>query len=240
MYIRAVACALPNPAYCLVFHSHIDEERARWNDQDLTRYLELQSSVEAIYRARGVVPGLKNKALEALYHPEIDLDEALQRLVPYVVEARRRHKSEIYLHQTLDQVQRLRMAGVGEPPPAGLRQVVLMKGTKGVRFRPSVALLANYQRLSRKTLQVQDGESLLPLSEYRPGSQVSADGQPLDMDSLSFRSQPALAAAVRNLGGQAAAYKGRCKLVTLPAQVDAYLSSDRSGEVVKEVARRWG
>lgn len=239
MHIRAIACSLPNRSYYLVFHSHVEEDKAVWTEKDLQRFLELQQSIKDLYRTKGAGWGLRPRAMTALYDPEVDADEALQRVVPYLIEANRHNKSEIYLHHRQDSVQVRRMAGIHESLPHALRQVVIMKGTKGVMLRPSVDLLSTYQRLARCKLEAKVDGELVPIADYKPGSPLYQDGELLDINSLEFRSSPALTSAARMLRNDNATYKGRIKVVTLPRSVEVYLTANKGGELLKEVARVW-
>lgn len=238
MHIRAIACQLPHPDYVLVFHAHVAERRARWLPEDLQRYEQLHSLIERLHRQRGLKDELTLLQQEALLPADVDLDTALQRLVPYDIEARRRSRGARYLHRQRDAVIALSPAGVGTDVPCGLTFSVIVKGRS--RLVPTPRLLAGC-RPPRYALKVLDRDGTpQPLEAYRPGLRVvEADGTEVDLDSLAFRSDPRLVALVRQPPDEPLVSDGTLKVVAYPASATVRLTGDRGGELIEEIPRQW-
>lgn len=236
MQILAIACQLPNPDYFLLFHAHLDERKVAWTPEDTQRYEELCQLVERLYARRTLPSELKPLQREALTPPGVSRDTALQRLVPYRIEANRRSRGARYLQVHRDSV--VTLATAGTDVAHGLAFTVIVKGRS--RLVPTPRLLAGCRPASR-ALQVRhkDG-SLQPLETYRPGlGVVEADGTEVDLDSLAFRSDPRLVAMVRQPPAEPLVSDGTLKVVAYPRSLTVRLTGDRSGELIEQEPRRW-
>ena len=81
---------------------------------------------------------------------------------------------------------------------------------------------------------------ITPLLSFQPGMGVVQGQTILDLNSLEFRSRIEFVETVRRNLHQPLLEEGYLKIVSLPLSTEVRMASDRGGEFVKEVARRWG
>lgn len=235
MQIYAVACTLPDDLHYFVFHSHVKQDLAVWDPQDVDHYVALQREVEIAYTDpdKCQVPP---RYFAALRPEGVSKEEALQRLIPCLIEADRRSKSVTFLHTHHDSVAELSSVGLGDTPGT-LQSVALVR--KAREFEPTPELLAALRPPS-KALKARDAQgNVLPISEYRTGMTVLDGEQELDLNSLEFRREFGLLNAIRRQRGKKLVRRGQLKLFILPADIRVYLTRDRGGEVLRERHRSW-
>jgi len=241
MYIHAIACSLPDGKSFFTFHSHIDESKCVWKPSDRDGYFSILDKVREVYRNPQGVEGLKPNQL-SMFKPEgVSLEEALMRVAPYRVTADRATKNTQFLTKSLDDVNTVSVAGVGEHN--GLDFYVLVKQAE--EFKPTGNLLKwALSTQVRKGSQVRARNSngdLLPIEAWQPGMDVMVDKHELDINDPVFRSYTMLVSVVRarSAAGDKLVHEGRLKIVAVPNEVEVDLVRTRNGEMLREKARTW-
>lgn len=233
MEVKAIACELPNPDYFRVFHSHVNPQYAQWKKDDGDMFFALQYLIKRLHADEEARDSLTSLERRALLPEGVNLEEALSRLVPRVVDANRISKNPTFLSRTYDSATVAESVGVNVP--GGVRFVALVKGAVGLH--PTQHLMKVLSKMTR--WKVVMGEEEASLENYESGMQVTQGGQPVDMDGMGFRCNPSLVEAVRRNLGYRLAEEGKLKLVAIPYDVEVYLSNHKGSEVVKEKARWW-
>jgi len=239
MYIHAIACTLPDGRNYLAFHSHTDESKCVWRKGDRDTYFSVLDKVREVYRLKKDVPGLKDNQIPMFMPEGMDLETALQRVVPYRITADRITKNTQFLSASADDVNKVDTAGVDELE--GIRFVALVKECN--ELKPTATFLKwSFDPLIRKGLDVRarnEMGDLVPIESWQPGMDVLVDKYKLDFDDLRFRSMPTLLAVVRNREPEKIIREGRLKIVAIPNEVEVDLIHTRGGEILREKARIW-
>lgn len=235
MEVKVVALALPSPEHFLVLHAHVNPRKAKWNVEDRSTYFRMLGILEEIYTNPKEAAKLSNEQRAALMPEGMDLFRALQLTYPCIVDANRVSKNPAYLTRDHDQAQIAELIGPEES--AGVRFVVIVKKAQGLKPKPW--LMQRLARMGRWEIR-DEHKQVVEAENYQPGMTVWKAGKQVDLDSLEFRSSNLLVTMARQLAGHEALEEGYMKVVCMPNNIEIRLSANKSGEVVKEVAKEWG
>lgn len=238
MYIKAVAVTLPNPDYVYTLHSHAYETHAAWQESDRQGFEELYRAVEYVYGDPKRVKEFPKELQPAIYNPDLNKGEALQKLVPMMVTADRQKRTSKVLHRVTDEVALQGYAG-GANEPGGFFQIVISRGAGFEPVEEVLSLIAREHRLKNPKAIGSDGRSK-QLSEFSEGDELmdGNSGARLSLDSIEVRTNMRLVGFVRN-ATKSLSSKGYLKVVLVPNDIEPILTRNRGGEVVTERARIW-